>query len=91
MPSYAWERGAVSMMWLPPFLPNSSGAGALEPESLTSDDVTPEQLSHLDMAGVRIVVLSYMNEDSITHAKYLIRRLRRRAAGNQGHRSGSGR
>jgi 3-deoxy-D-manno-octulosonic-acid transferase len=31
------------------------------------------------MAGVRIAILSYMNEDSTTHAKYMIRRLRRRA------------
>jgi hypothetical protein len=39
----------------------------------------PEQLSRLDMSGVRIAFLSYMNENSVTHAKYLIRRLRRRA------------
>jgi hypothetical protein len=52
------------------------GIGA---HSLTSNDITPENLSRLDMAGVRIAFLSYMNEDSITHAKYLIRRLRRRA------------
>ena len=51
-----------------------------EAQSLTSDDVTPNKLPHLDMAGVRIIVLSYMNQDSITHAKYLVRRLRRRAA-----------
>ena len=49
-------------------------------QSLTSDDVTPNKLPHLDMAGVRIIVLSYINQDSITHAKYLVRRLRRRAA-----------
>ena len=53
------------------------GIGA---QSLTSDDVTPNKLPQLDMAGVRIIVLSYMNQDSITHAKYLVRRLRRRAA-----------
>ena len=40
----------------------------------------PEKLSRLDMAGVRIIFLSYMNEDSIIHAKYLIRRLRRKAS-----------
>jgi len=44
-----------------------------------SPEMAPEQLSRMDMAGVRIVILSYMNEDSITHAKYMIRRLRRRA------------
>ena len=31
------------------------------------------------MTGVSVAVLSYMNEDAIPHAKYLIRRLRRRA------------
>ena len=39
----------------------------------------PETLSRLDMTAVRVAILPYMNEDSITHAKYLIRRLRRRA------------
>lgn len=52
------------------------GVGA---QTLTSNDVAPENLSRLDMADVRIAFLSYMNDDSITHAKYLIRRLRRRA------------
>ena len=55
---------------------NRRGIGA---RSLTSSDVEPGTLSQLDMTGVSIVVLSYINEDSITHAKYLIRRLRRRA------------
>lgn len=52
------------------------GTGA---RSLTSNEMDPETLSRLDMTAVRVAVLSYMNEDSITHAKYLIRRLRRRA------------
>ncbi len=52
------------------------GIGARE---LTSNDVMPETLSRVDMTGVSIAVLAYMNEDSISHAKYLIRRLRRRA------------
>jgi hypothetical protein len=52
------------------------GIGA---ESLSSDDVEPDKLPGLDVAGVRMIVLSYMNQDSITHAKYLVRRLRRRA------------
>lgn len=47
--------------------------------SLSSSEMIPEQLSRLDMSGVRIAFLSYMNENSVTHAKYLIRRLRRRA------------
>lgn len=52
------------------------GIGA---QCLTSDDTLPEKLARLDLAGVRIVFVSYMNDDSITHAKYLIRRLRRRS------------
>ncbi len=52
------------------------GIGA---KSLTANDVLPERLSRLNTAGVRLALLSYMNEDLITHAKYLIRRLRRRA------------
>ena len=55
---------------------NRRGIGA---RSLTSSDMEHGTLSRLDMTGVSIVVLSYMNEDSIPHAKYLIRRLRRRA------------
>jgi predicted PurR-regulated permease PerM len=52
------------------------GIGA---QLLTSNDMAPETLSRLDLGGVSIAVLTYMNEDSIPHAKYLIRRLRRRA------------
>ena len=52
------------------------GVGA---RGLTSNDMMPEALSRLDLTGVSIALLSYMNEDSIPHARYLIRRLRRRA------------
>lgn len=34
--------------------------------------------ANLDMSGVRAVFLSYLNPDSIAHARYAIRRLRRR-------------
>ena len=34
----------------------------------------------LDMEGVRVVCLSYMNPDSIAHARYAVRRLRRRTS-----------
>ena len=52
------------------------GIGA---RSVDSSEMAPEHLSRLDLADVRIAILAYMNEDSITHAKYMIRRLRRRA------------
>jgi hypothetical protein len=48
-------------------------------QMLTSDEVAPATLGRADITGVRLIVVSYMNEDSVTHAKYLIRRLRRRA------------
>jgi hypothetical protein len=32
----------------------------------------------LDLDGVRMICLSYMNADSLAHARYLVRRLRRR-------------
>lgn len=32
----------------------------------------------LDLDGVRLVCLSYMNSDSLAHARYLVRRIRRR-------------
>ena len=52
------------------------GIGA---RSMISADMAPESLSQLDMTGVSTAVLSYMNDNSVPHAKYLIRRLRRRA------------
>jgi hypothetical protein len=36
------------------------------------------KLQQLDLNGVGAVVLSYMNPDSFAHARFLIRRLRRR-------------
>ncbi len=42
------------------------------------DAAEPARLAQLDTDGVRMVCLSYMNEDSAAHARYLIRRLRRK-------------
>lgn len=39
------------------------------------------RLRELDVGEVRVVVLSYMNPDSMAHARFLIRRLRRRFPG----------
>ena len=36
--------------------------------------------SSLDMDGIQVICLSYMNPDSIAHARYALRRLRRRAS-----------
>ena len=36
------------------------------------------RLKDMDLTGVSAVVLSYMNADSLAHARFLVRRLRRR-------------
>ena len=36
------------------------------------------RLGELDVGEVAVVVLSYMNADSFAHARFLVRRLRRR-------------
>lgn len=38
----------------------------------------PENVGSLDLDGVRIICLSYLNGESLAHARYLVRRLRRR-------------
>ena len=43
--------------------------------------ITTGAYTNLDMAGVQVVCLSYMNPDSIAHARYAVRRLRRRTSG----------
>ena len=40
--------------------------------------VATASYASLDMSGVQVVCLSYMNPDSIAHARYAVRRLRRR-------------
>jgi hypothetical protein len=41
-------------------------------------DTSPRALAVLDVEGIQLVCLLYLNEDSIAHARYLIRRLKRR-------------
>jgi predicted PurR-regulated permease PerM len=53
----------------------------IDARNASSTDVAPENLAGLDMAGVTSAFLCYMNEDSTAHARYLIRRLRRRVRG----------
>ena len=45
---------------------------------LPCDDLQSARLQQLDLANVGLVVLSYMNADSFAHARFLVRRLRRR-------------
>ena len=42
--------------------------------------ITTGAYANLDMTGVQVVCLSYMNPDSIAHARYAVRRLRRRTS-----------
>src|SRR5690606_26430276 len=53
----------------------------LEPQVLPCEAVTVGNLPRLDLAGVRLIWLSYISAQSFTHARYLARRLRRRAPG----------
>jgi hypothetical protein len=45
---------------------------------LPSQAVSAANLPHLDTAGVRMICLSYLDVGSLTHARYLARRLRRK-------------
>ena len=45
---------------------------------LPCDDLQSARLRQLDLTNVGVVVLSYMNADSFAHARFLVRRLRRR-------------
>jgi hypothetical protein len=42
------------------------------------DALEPARIVQLDTKGIRVVCLSYMNEDSAAHARYMVRRLRRK-------------
>jgi hypothetical protein len=41
-------------------------------------DVSPANLSRVEIDGIQMVCLVYLNENSIAHARYLVRRMRRR-------------
>lgn len=45
---------------------------------LSFEDLQSTKLRELDLSGVVAVALSYMNADSLAHARFLVRRLRRR-------------
>jgi predicted PurR-regulated permease PerM len=46
--------------------------------TVSFDAMASATYSSLDLDGVRLVCLSYMNSESLAHARYLVRRLRRR-------------
>ena len=45
---------------------------------LPCEDLQSARLAQIDLSGVGLVVLSYMNANSFAHARFLVRRLRRR-------------
>ena len=51
------------------------GIGA---RALSWVDASPAHLARVDVEGIQMVCLLYLNENSIAHARYLIRRLHRR-------------
>ncbi|HZL59098.1 MAG TPA: AI-2E family transporter [Stellaceae bacterium] len=44
-----------------------------------SDEASPGRIFQLDAAGARIICLSYLEAGALTNARYLVRRLRRKA------------
>lgn len=44
---------------------------------LEMEDLQADRLKRLDLADVRMICLSYMNPESLAHARYLVRRLKR--------------
>ncbi len=57
----------------------------LEREDFEVDDITHDELeaaniNKLDLVGVSAIYVSYLNNSSVAHARYLVRRIRRRNA-----------
>ncbi|ATU90291.1 AI-2E family transporter [Phyllobacterium zundukense] len=47
---------------------------------ITHDELEAANIGKLDLAGVSAIYVSYLNTSSVAHARYLVRRLRRRNA-----------
>jgi predicted PurR-regulated permease PerM len=54
--------------------------GGIGVRRATFDAMASANYASLDLDGVQMICLSYMNADSLAHARYLVRRLRRRTA-----------
>ena len=50
----------------------------IEVQLLPAGALQGSRLKELDLSGVPVIVLSYMNADSLAHARFTVRRLRRR-------------
>ncbi|MDQ0997270.1 putative PurR-regulated permease PerM [Phyllobacterium ifriqiyense] len=51
-----------------------------EVDDITHDELEAANIAKLELAGVSAICISYLNTSSIAHARYLIRRIRRRNA-----------
>ena len=73
------EHGATWTMRRRRSLPNLSSVEGLGLARCPgSTPASPADLARVDIEGIQMVCLLYLNENSIAHARYLIRRLRRR-------------
>ena len=48
---------------------------------VSCEAVSTQNLWRLDLAGIELIALSYIDADSYSHARYVVRRLRRRFGG----------
>lgn len=51
---------------------------AIGTRTVSFEDLSAENYARLDLDGVQMICLSFMNAESLVHARYLVRRLRRR-------------
>jgi predicted PurR-regulated permease PerM len=53
---------------------------AIGARTVSFEDLSAENYGQLDLDGVQMICLSFMNAESLVHARYLVRRLRRRTS-----------
>ncbi|GGD16839.1 AI-2E family transporter [Aureimonas glaciei] len=53
---------------------------AIGTRTVSFENLSAENYAHLDLDGVQMICLSFMNAESLVHARYLVRRLRRRTS-----------
>ncbi|BDA85272.1 ABC transporter permease [Aureimonas sp. SA4125] len=53
---------------------------AIGTQAVSFEELAAEKYTRLDLQGVQMICLSFMNAESVVHARYLVRRLRRRTS-----------
>ncbi|MGH6862492.1 MAG: AI-2E family transporter, partial [Phyllobacterium sp.] len=51
---------------------------AFDVRDITHDELEAASIAKLDLTGVSAICVSYLNTSSLAHARYLVRRIRRR-------------